>query len=445
MCCIMNTEELELLLKLAEEAGSDTSKPYEYMAKIKKSIREAILSAHLEKYDIYYCESDDRYHSYLPDETRPNKRRSVAKKTREALEEQIVLYYLDQKQQKAEKVEKKEITLENYFPIWLKVKAQETNNSNYAKRIHDDWKRYYLNDPIIKKPLLEMKTLELKEWARDKITTLHLTKKQYINMSIIIRQVYDYLVEHEMLSVNPYRQFKINSKLYTAPPKKRPETEVFNEKEEDLVKTYLMEEYLREPTITTPLAILLNFYLGLRAGELVALKKSDILPDGKYIHIQWMEARQFRLTPEGNCVQYVTIVPHTKTDQGDRVIYLVPEAREILALILKCNEELGLGTGPEDGIFYNRYGDPLRTWTLEKYYRRICKELDLVRKSNHKVRKTCITKVADNPEINLKEAMNFSGHKDVQVFIENYCFSRYSSEKTQSEFEKALSGHKSRL
>ena len=436
----MDIKELQLLMKLAEEAGSDTSEACDYVSKLKKSVKEAILAAHLEKYSIYYCESDGRYHSYLPDETRPKGRKPVAKKTREELEAMVISFYLsrDEQEKKEKESGKNQITLEKYFPIWLKVKEQETGNSNYAKRIHDDWKRYYINDPIIHKSLLSMKVIELKGWAHDKILTNHLTKKQYINMSIIIRQVYDYLVELELIPTNPYRQFKINSKIYAMPPKKTSATEVFNEDEEKLVKAYLLGEYNKNPSIITPLAILLNFYLGLRIGELAAIKYGDLMPDGKYIHIQWMEARQFRVTPEGKYIQYVTVVPHTKTDQGDRFLYLVPQAREILDMVLEYNRQHGLGGRPEDCIFYNRYDDPLRTWTIAKCYRRTCEDLSIIRKSNHKVRKTCITKLADNPNINLKYAMEFAGHKDVQIFIENYCFSRYSQEKTQMELENTL-------
>ena len=37
------------------------------------------------------------------------------------------------------------------------------------KRIHQDWKRFYENDAIIDRPILEMTTLELKNWASNKI------------------------------------------------------------------------------------------------------------------------------------------------------------------------------------------------------------------------------------------------------------------------------------
>lgn len=417
----------------------DTSLASEEMQRISKKIKEKILAAHLEKYKIYFCESDNRYHSQIPDATKTKKSKSIARKTREELENFIVDFYLD-KFQITDKLEAPEITLESQYPLWIKHKAMETGNSNYMKRIDDDWKRYYLNDPIIKKPLLSMRTIDLKEWAQKKIASCNLTKKQYINMSIIIRQVYDYLVEQEILKVNPYRQFKINKKLYACPPKKKPATEVFNEEEEKLAKEYLFDAYRTNPELTTPLAILLNFYLGLRAGELIAIKNGDISDDGKYIHIQWMQIREFSQNKDGRWLQKYVIVHHTKTEAGDRELYLVPEARKIIALVQQANKNAGLPCGDDDLLFYNRDGNALRPWTLEKVYRQTCEKLGIVRKSNHKVRKTCLTKLGDNPNINLKDAMQFAGHKDVQVFIENYCFSRYSKEKTEAELEKTLCG-----
>ncbi len=102
----MKAEELKLFLELAEKAGSDTSEACEYMSKLKKSVKEAILAAHLEKYNIYFCESDGRYHSYLPDETRPKNRKPIAKKTREDLEEAIVTFYLSRDEQEKEQKER---------------------------------------------------------------------------------------------------------------------------------------------------------------------------------------------------------------------------------------------------------------------------------------------------------------------------------------------------
>ena len=110
-----------------------------------------------------------------------------------------------------------------------KIKKVDTNNSNYMKHIDGEWKRFYLKDEIIDKPIVEFTALQLKEWARNKIITEKMTKKQYYNMAIIIRQSLDYLVERGELSVNHYNEFKVNTSLFTPVIPKEPEYEVFSE------------------------------------------------------------------------------------------------------------------------------------------------------------------------------------------------------------------------
>ena len=73
---------------------------------------------------------------------------------------------------------------------------------------------------------------------------------------------------------------------------------------------------------------------------------------------------------------------------------------------------------------------------IDKKYPRYRKDLGFVKKGNHKTRKTCLTKIADNPNINLKDAMQFGEHRDVQNDIKHYCFSRYSDEQKRNELEK---------
>lgn len=54
-----------------------------------------------------------------------------------------------------------------------------------------------------------------------------------------------------------------------------------------------LDDFREKPMYTAPLAIALNFYLGLRNGELVVLNEKDI--QGNYIHIQREEISKFRV------------------------------------------------------------------------------------------------------------------------------------------------------
>lgn len=103
----------------------------------------------------------------------------------------------------------------------------------------------------------------------------------------------------------------------------------------------------------------------------------------------------------------------------------------------EANLERGFSCNAEDYVFLYR-GNRITSQAIDKKYERYCRELGFFKKGNHKTRKTCLTKIADNPNINLKDAMQFSGHRDVQTYIKHYCFSRYSDEQKRNELEKTL-------
>ena len=145
------------------------------------------------------------------------------------------------------------MTLRTFYPEWFDYKWQDTNNSSYMHKIASDWKRFYEDDPIVDRPILELTTLELKNWARNKIISCKLSKKIYYNMAVIIRQSLDYLVELG----------------------------------EQQIKEYALQDFERNTELTTALAVVLNFSLGLRVGELVALKWKDLKEP--YLHIRRME------------------------------------------------------------------------------------------------------------------------------------------------------------
>lgn len=76
--------------------------------------------------------------------------------------------------------------------------------------------------------------------------------------------------------------------------------------------------------------------------------------------------------------------------------------------------------------------------SIDSHFERYCKQIGISKIGNHKARKTALTKVADNLNINLKDAMKFAGYRDVKTFINHYCFSRYSDEQKRQELEKTL-------
>ena len=98
------------------------------------------------KYEIYYSESEKSWRTYLPDETKPNKRRPVKRKSKENLEKEIIRFYIEK--QKAEN--RQNVTLEELYAEWLLYKRDYT--SVKAKTIQEyvsEWNRFFKDTELV--------------------------------------------------------------------------------------------------------------------------------------------------------------------------------------------------------------------------------------------------------------------------------------------------------
>lgn len=110
--------------------------------------KQEILKQH--KYSIKQGNGKDkRWHTYVPDETRPNGRKSVAKKNKEDLEEYLIDFYSKLEKAKREKPE----TLKSFYPVWLQHKNLETKQGDYIKRIDSDWRNIMPKTQSLTSPL----------------------------------------------------------------------------------------------------------------------------------------------------------------------------------------------------------------------------------------------------------------------------------------------------
>lgn len=176
---------------------------------------ERYLQSHL--YEIWQGK-DGRWRTHLPDANSKSERRLIAKSTREKLEKDIIRYYKSMdEQEKAKKV-----TLKEWYRTWLNYKKLQTRSDMYIRRIASDWDNYYAETALISIPIIELSYDTLQEWALRIVREKNLTKKQYYNMSLIIRQSLDYAVQKGMIESNPFSRVHVDGKLFQA--KKSPKT-----------------------------------------------------------------------------------------------------------------------------------------------------------------------------------------------------------------------------
>lgn len=251
-------------------------------------------------------------------------------------------------------------SLEDFFEIWIKWRDEETGTSK--KTIKEDrflWNSLLKNQEIIKIPMKDLKVQDYIDYFRKITKNRQLTRKRFNNLKSILNGMLYLAVEkgiisHNCLSDINYKQFSFKVENNDVQP--------FTEEE----RLKIIASLSTQTDDFYSLAILLDFHLVLRIGELKGLKWSDI--HGDFIRIQ-------RFVNEKN-----EIVEDIKghTEAGRRNMPLTPSAKRILEQIRHMN--------PDSDYILIRNGQPLSTCTFNRHLKKCCAELGIEYRSSHKLR-----------------------------------------------------------
>lgn len=413
-------ELLQYLLSRSKLTLEDVQSEIENMR------NEKYLKSHM--YEIWQG-NDGRWRTHLPDTTAKNGRRLIAKSTREKLDKEIIRFYKSTDEQE----QAKHVTLRTWYQTWLDYKKLQTRSDMYIRRIASDWDNYYKDVSLIDTPIISLDYDILQEWALRIVKERKLTKKQYYNMSIIIRQSLDYAVQKKIIDENPFSKVRIDGKLFQSRKKPQDKTQVFLTDEQPLIEAEARNDYAETGAVSC-LAVLLAFQTGLRLGEIVALKESDI--EGNYIHVQRMEVRNVEQLENGTwSKQTFTVADYTKSVAGDREVYLSKTARKIIAEVIDCNQKHGY---TDNGYLFLNENGRIHSKSVDYRIRKYCRHIGITEKATHKIRKTYISTLIDSG-LNINEIRKLAGHEDERTTYGNYCFNRMTSEETENLLELALS------
>lgn len=382
----------------------------EIQKKLELQKKENIIKNH--PYSIWIGK-DQYWRTYVHDETRRNHRKLVKKKKKESLYEFLYEFY-DQK-----------ITLRDLYKRWLKYKGLHTNRSSYIARIIADWNRFYEFDEIADKNILTLSEVYLDEWLHGKIKEYNMTKTCFYNMSLVLRQSLLYAKSTHIISYNPMVDVKINTKMFRHVKKPKDETQVFLNGEVPKIFHLALDEY-EETGREDCLAIALNFMLGLRSGELAAIKEEDI-EDEKYLHIQRMEVKEYD-TSNPIKAKFIgrNVVEYTKTEEGDRYVYMNHVVRTYINELILSHKK----TGNDQKYIFLKNGKRIESYFFNGRLEKYCRAIHIPEKRTHKIRKTFISSLIDH-NINLNEIRKIVGHADERTTLKNYCYNK--TEKNEQE------------
>lgn len=368
-----------------------------------------------------YLDSQNHWRTYYKEPGDPSsKRKLISKKT----EEEVYCTLYDLYTHKEDRIKKGLITIEELKDEWLEYKRLRGISEATILKYESDWRCHLEGTPIVRKPISQLKKLDLDNWAHKLIKDNNMTRTDYINVSTLIRQPLDYAVEKELIEYNPMRKVKIEPRMFKPDRKKKSETQVFTRDEVAALFRAAWEDLENEKLVykLTPLAFLFMFQTGLRIGEVCPVRYEDI--EGNELHLQRTVERDTHQLKDG-----------LKGDRRERWVILSTEALHIIDEARKRQEAAGAST---DGYIFSMTDEYLSYRSVSEAFRKYCKVAGINYRSSHKARKTVISSLID-AGMNINTIREMVGHADERTTMNSYCYDRRTKDERIEILDKALS------
>jgi len=367
------------------------------------------------------CGKDGRWRTWVKDEWARGGRRKIARCSRESLEDALYTFYTGYAGQMSK--DKRLSTIRTLYPRWLEYKKLHKAEPTYIARIESDWKRYYDKDPIVDIPVKKLKKMQMDEWVHKLICNYDLTKNAYYNITVIMRQVLHFAVDLEIIKMSPLDRVFIDSRrVFRKERKQKSATQVFTKEEVKTLFRIAWDDYKNNDNPQNglaPLAMMFQFYTGLRLGELCVLKHADLQGDILYVSRMLQKDTNTELDRTKSHKDREVLIP-------DAALSIVKEAR-------KYQEENDI----ETEYIFSADKNPLSYKAVNELLKRYCKEANILYRSSHKIRKTYISTLID-AGVNIDTIREYVGHEDERTTYHSYCYDRTSDKAKKEVLEKAF-------
>ena len=308
------------------------------------------------------------------------------------------------------------LTLRGIFDDYLVRRKLEVAQTTWSKDIR------YFNTFIATSNIADkaLDTLTLADGYRFLehclATKEDLKRKYWNNIFGTLSTMIQFSIDEGYLSHNPFTNLRPRKDVFSPKSKTRDGDTVFSLSEQEQV-CQLAELDSQKGKKAEPLGIILLFNLGLRAGELCALKWGDIEKNFRgqtIIHVQREQVIHMNMAGKNNGYE---ILDHCKTESGDRRLICNSKVVETLNQIKLLNKANGLSTTLDDFIFLRIDHNQIRNCTTRSFdprLRKYCRQANMsVIKSCHDVRRTVLTRLYTNG-MPLKKIQEFAGHSNLK-------------------------------
>lgn len=331
--------------------------------------------------------------------------------------------------QKGTYIVPRDITLSEWLNIWLTSYAYiKVRLSTYAS--YQAYIDRHVSPLIGGLKLQKLTTNQLQVFFNEKRMNGRidgkggLSPKTIRNMYNMLHEALQQAVINKIVSVN-------TSEGVVLPSKEEKEIIVFKPEEQRAIIEAARKDRLG-------FAIELDFYTGLRLGELCALKWSDIDLTAKEFRVrrtlQRVQKKTSDIKAKGKRTQIVEGAPKTK--KGNRVIPLTDTMLQKLLVhrARQLFEKRRLGKGYSDNgyVFANEFGGAIEPSYMRDVYDRILKNANAPHYTFHTIRHTFATRAIEN-DMPVKVVSEILGHSSVQLTMDLYCHPSVSAKRNVLE------------
>ena len=350
---------------------------------------ETIMATIIDKIHPYAINKtpDGRYMTYIPDETKPNGRRQIKKKSKADLYRFLLAFY-----DVSEEADKKgNMPFEELYEEWKEYKCKFINASNRKKgispstirRYERDFEKYFAGSDLAKQPINEITPVYLENALSDIIRAHSVPERSASNLIGYVRQAFQYARRAGYLLTDPAEL--IDRALLLAActfvPPKADSDRVLSLEELTKLQDAVWAHEAKHPSYMADYAIELAILTGMRVGELAALKWSCI--DDEHIHIDFSEHRyDYRDRPSELVISEPKNGKHRLIPMTDEIRELLDRIRQVLPAVAP------IVTGDADFVFVRANGTRCTGHDIGCATDRRAAEAGISKTSIHGIRRT---------------------------------------------------------
>lgn len=188
--------------------------------------------------------------------------------------------------------------------------------------------------------------------------------------------------------------------------------------EKQVLQDKILNENVYPEKFAHVLMLLINFSLGLRIGELAALKVDDIDMVHHVVYVN-DSCKSYKKRDEyGNAIGgYVHTVGCTKTPKGKRMIPMSYNVQKLFAILLQYRKEKGYQS---KYLAYDGEDAKARVKSMSRILKRLCERTEIDDFTSHIIRKTFATALSCCPDIDIATISEYLGHAQVSTTVNNY-------------------------